>query len=306
MPFPRISPRRWFWILLLAAGFWMTLGASIERKQIEKKELPPGGVPFMKWAQTAFWKPFGTLIVPLEWVPSQAQLFISGVMARAEAHDTGESPEQLRARILTLENENSYLTGQAERLQNELNSQRAVKTTFGITSQDILSANITGHQVGLSSSLITLDKGTRDGVQPGMVVLSMISPLGRVESVGYLTSTVRLLTDPSKLKTRAKIVRRTTGSSAFEIVPSCLINGLGDGELQSLTVSETAIAIPPVKGDLVLLSDSNWSPRVQSTVIGEVIEVGRKDDQPGRYDIRITPRVNVNGIGTVMVLLKKD
>ena len=55
----------------------------------------------------------------------------------------------------------------------------------------------------------------------------------------------------------------------------------------------------------MLLSDQIWPAEVHYMVIGEVASVARKDTQLLRYDLTISPRVNLNSVQTVLVVLKQ-
>lgn len=296
MDFPRMSARRWFWTLLVAASLWCWLGARTEGAEA------PANVSLIKHAENMVRAPLGILLTPGRYLPFRVQQFISWTFVRAsQVRTPGESVEDMRDRNRTLENENTYLSGQLQQLQDKIDTLTRIKETTGISARDIVSANITGYQSGMATNLISLDKGTSDGVQRGMVVLSKLSPLGRVQLSGLKTCEVQLVTDP-RVKVQASIIRRTREGSTMVLVPNCLVSGMGEGQLACDTVKVNDVALAPEKGDLVLLMDRAWPSRVHSTVLGEVTEVGRRESQRGRFDIHIIPRVNINSITAVMIL----
>ena len=75
------------------------------------------------------------------------------------------------------------------RLREILNLQQSSKS-------DIISAAVISRKTGSWWRQIILNKGSKDGVEIGSVVIGPGGLLGRVKSTSFLTSSVRLLTSP--------------------------------------------------------------------------------------------------------------
>ena len=76
-----------------------------------------------------------------------------------------------------------------KRLREILNLQQSSKS-------DIISAAVISRKTGSWWRQIILNKGSKDGVEIGSVVIGPGGLLGRVKSTSFLTSSVRLLTSP--------------------------------------------------------------------------------------------------------------
>ncbi len=245
-------------------------------------------------------KPVDMLLTPIRFVPKLLQqAFFSMVTKILRPPASAATTEDTRNRIRILENELLYQSGRNALLEEHIRAQK-ILVDRGIDPRYLLQATITGFQAGAATNTVILDKGSHDGVKGPYPVLSELSLIGRISSVGPKVSTLRLITDP-RVKVQASIVRRTpTGLVA--IVSNCLVTGVGQGRMET----DTPIASAPVKplpGDLVLLTDPEWPVAVRNTVLGEVTEVGRKESRFLLYDIHIIPRVNIHSISSVIVVM---
>ena len=88
---------------------------------------------------------------------------------------------------------------------------------------------------------------------------------------------------------------------------SCNLEGLGGGQMRirNVDVQANAQALAPQKGDLVCLTDASWPGKTQNMVVGQIDSVGRKENQPLRYDIVVTSRVAIPAQRSVMILINE-
>ena len=320
---PRLSPRRLFAALTLAVFLWATIGGRISANA------PTTNSPsFMMSTQDFFGGIIDTILTPPKWIFSGMQGAANRTVARMNTNTTGDTVDSLRQKL----DETTDQLNQRDRqlhIYEQLLLQYQALAPFGLSARDLLPANITGAQTGPGAAIITLDKGSLDGVTQGMPVSAAITVsvptapvnpadgpaqpttkivpaatiLGIVESVAPKTCTVRLMTDPH-MKTEAVLVRRLPDRAALLTPDPCLVEGLGDGQLRCATIDVAKILAPPELGDLVELADRNWPPITRFMLIGEVTAVGKKDTQILRYDLTITPRININSLQSVLIILK--
>lgn len=153
---------------------------------------------------------------------------------------------------------------------------------------DLLTAEVIGHDPSSLLRYITIDRGSRDGVQVGMPVITARGLVGQVREVRTNSAKVVLLTDPSS-EVNALIQRsRATGIVQGQTGPNLVLRYLPQTE---------GIAQP---GDLVLTSGlGGHFPR--RLLIGEIIEVKRSDVDMFQ-EARLRPAVDLDGLEMVFVV----
>lgn len=295
-----LTPRQWFWYLVAAAAAFAFFGRG--------PEASVGGhtqPSYFRRAEWMVWYPVDLLLVPGEFVFNGAQsAAVSMLHHLTEARTDQATADALRDRIRYLENVVDYQNGQLQDANAQIAQIRSMKPR-GLTERDLLPANIIGYQAGPGAELVSLDKGSADGVQRDMVVIAKLSPIGRVAEVGPKTCRVRLLTDVDNKGVLARIVRKSeTGDDL--IASGCLVTGNGGGLMRCDTISVVETAIPPAPGDRVQLVDPTWPPKTQYMILGDVTAVGRNDRQLLRYAVTIAPRVNPSGVQSVLIVLHGD
>jgi cell shape-determining protein MreC len=306
---PRISARRLFWSATLAACVWAFVGGRTSAP--ESRNAPPS---LLQRTQGLAGETVSTFLTPAKFIFTGVQSVAANTVDRLTAHhEATESVDSLHQTIAQLTDELDQRDRQI-RLDEEVLTATKALAPQGLRADELLIAGVTGYQAGPGASLLTLDKGTADGIRRGMVVtacattaagvIPQASILGAVDTAWAKTATVRLLTDPH-VKIQAKLVRRSTGGSTVLTPEPCLVEGMGDGKLHCSTISVGQALAEPEIGDIMQLADQNWPAAVQYMVIGEVSSVARKDSQLLRYDLSIVPRVNLNSVQSVLVVLKQ-
>ena len=91
-------------------------------------------------------------------------------------------------RILSIETENIELRRQLEALKDELN------IDYSLTDYEYLNASVISRNVGYWYNKITIDKGSYNGVEKDMVVITSKGLIGRVINTTTFTSDVKLIT----------------------------------------------------------------------------------------------------------------
>ncbi len=279
----RMSPRRWFWILNLAAVVCIVLSARqptvVHRPRVFISQLVKSA------------------LVPVAWTFSWAQVSLNRVL-----HPQPDITSRITFVKQRDQNEIAMLVQRIALLQNIVRESKLVTRDFpGLASAVRRIANIDGFSTGSVDSC-TLDQGYRDDprIAVGDAVLAHQALVGRLISVGPETCTVRLLTDP-RMKEIAAIVRPAPDGQ-ISIDPQCFVRGRGNG-LMRCHPNETLGYSPPRPGDLLLLNDTDWPAAVNGAVIGVVNSVRPSSRTSLRWKLKIAPRVDVQQIHHVWIVL---
>ncbi len=277
----------------------------------------------MQSTQSFFAELSNTLLTPAKFIFTGIQGAASwAVNSMTTSHVENESIASLHETINQLNDQLDQRNRQIQLDQEKFDELRALAPQ-GLRADQLLAATITGYQAGPSASLITLDKGSNDKIQRGMIVtacssVSITNPvtqslakalvpqasiIGLVDTVTLQSCTVRLLSDP-RMKTQAILVRRLPEGSATLTQSPCLLEGLGDNKLRCNTINVDDLTNQPQLGDLAELADQNYPANVRYMVIGQITNVARKDTQLLRYDLTITPKINLTGSQSVLIIIK--
>jgi len=290
MKFPRMSPRRWFWLLTAAVALWL--------------------VGSMKWGETnGSASTSGSVIAtvlalpaaPLSWLQNRFERF---------ARDTGEAPAPygdpaaLEARNRKLEAEAITLASRIAVLEQRLKDYRLYGDIGWISNAKMVPATVFGWGASAASDVCQIDKGQLDGVQLRAPLVSGLAPLGRVIAVSAKTSTVRLITDTDRsMQISAQLVR-PRGDRSYVVIADrdkVQVRGLGGGLLGCDTIPTVGVQMP-LAGDLLLVSDADWR-LLEGCILGRVLSVTRSEKQPLRYDLRIEPWVRPSQMMHVWVVV---
>lgn len=126
---------------------------------------------------------------------------LSGLKRGLSTVSTGlENKQELARQLAQVKKQNDALSlenqqlreykAETERLRILLDYRQAHQEQY-----ELLAARVIGRHPNNWFELITIDKGTRDGINPGMAVINADGLVGRVSSVSYNSSQVTLITD---------------------------------------------------------------------------------------------------------------
>lgn len=236
-------------------------------------------------------------LVPVAWTFSWAQVSLNRVL-----HPQPDITSRIAAIQQRDQNEIAMLVQRIALLEHIVHESHLISRDFpGLAPAVRRIANIDGFSTG-SVDACTLDQGYRDDrrIAVGDAVLAHSALVGRLVSVGPETCTVRLLSDP-RMKEIAAIVR-PTADGQISIDPQCFVHGLGNG-LMRCRPNETLGYSPPRPGDLILLNDTDWPAAVNGAVIGIVKAVRPSDRTSLRWKLKIVPRVDVQQLHHVWIVL---
>jgi rod shape-determining protein MreC len=204
--------------------------------------------------------------------------FIEGISVSRKRLDTLETQnEELRARLAELEE---------ARQENE--RLRALVDFAEERKLAKLGARVIRRPVSIWEGVIVVDRGSNDGVLPGMPVIAAQGLVGQVADVSANNATVRLLTDQQ--------------SGVASMIQSTRATGVVRGSLSGvLSLDFVDRAQLPQVGDVVITSGLG-GVYPTGIVVGDVTAV---DDRRGELYPRITleSRVPVERIEEVFILV---
>lgn len=214
------------------------------------------------------------------WTTSPVRRFSTWVrdlgVSRSELQELREQNDELKSRVTTLEE---------SLLQYEQISQLLA------TAADAKRSGVTASVIGLPQSelsrVVTLDRGTKDGVQVDMPVVGPHGLLGQVIEVGATWSRMRLITDSTSGV--ASLIQRTRTEGVTRGSVS------GDITLDFIGASESV-----TEGDVILTSGKGGVfPR--GLVVGTVVSV--RNNKTALYQsITVEPADSIVSVEAVMVL----
>lgn len=205
--------------------------------------------------------------------------------------------------LRTIRQQNAYLEGRIVELQNQVyrlseyqreNEYLRDALDFkSSTNHQLLAAEVIGRNPTDWLSSVTINKGSRHGVEKGMAVIAGEGVVGIVENVTNFTSTVLLAIDP-----RSAIGGMVVGSGGPVLVEG---DANAEGYLVLTPLDRDTIVSP---GDVILTSGlSRLFPK--KIPIGEVVGV-----EPANYNLSYTafvrPFVDFSRLTYVFVVVQEE
>lgn len=235
---------------------------------------------------------FGTVFSPFEGIGNAiASPFQDAWRGIFSYDDLEDENRDLRRQLDALEGEEITDSAMQEDYEELLRFNR-IQVTGDI---ERVIAVVTDGPLTAFLSTFEIDRGTGDGIEEGMVVMTEAGLVGRVERVQGGSATVRVITDPDYPEFGIKLVQgRDVG----------IAHAAGqDGMLQ---VDEGIEPDTPVeRGDDVVTSGIDGSAYPRNIPVGTVERVQPTEDRT-ELSVVIEPSANLDGLSYVVVLLCTD
>ncbi len=175
----------------------------------------------------------------VSWVGSQLNYVTSNIWEIVTEHEQNKmlrnEVDQLRAQNLQA----SEFAAENERLRALLGYKQSA------TQFDLVAARVIGRESATWSSMIVIDRGTTDGVQDNMAVVTEKGLVGHVTDAGVNSSKVQLIMDP----------RSSVGTLVQR--PESRVTGIVEGDMGNPTMPRM-VNIPKtadvVEGDVIVTS----------------------------------------------------
>lgn len=205
----------------------------------------------------------------------------------AWASDLGVSRSQLEAlRTQNIELRNRVSTLEEARLENIRLRKLA---GFAQASQTkTVGARVIGRPTNEWEGVITIDRGSADGISAGMPVVGAQGLLGQTVGVAAHAAKVRLITDPR--------------SGVAAMVQSKRAEGVVHGSIEGKLSLDFVSSETTVKAGDVVISSGIGGVYPKGLIVGEITKV-RTTPSSLYQDIEVTPAGRLSGLEEVLVLI---
>ncbi len=219
---------------------------------------------------------------------------------------SGAESEEFRRQTDDLETARALLHAarlRIEALHEEIGELQAARRMNQGTEINPLFARVTGHSPQHPGGPISINAGSRHGVEQGTVaVYRGVHLVGRIaEGVARLGSRVIPITDPAAGLLEAIILPAGEPLASIDGAPRLQLAPDGNGAL----VGDLDRAVPVRRGDLVRLSDPSWPDSAQGMIVGEVDAIGPEDLQPLLQVIVVRPRYPAHRVTSVTLKIER-
>ncbi len=223
----------------------------------------------------------------VSWVGSQVNYVTSNIWEIATEHQQNKmlrnEVEQLRAQNLQA----SEYAAENERLRALLGYKQSA------TQFDLMAARVIGRESATWSSMIVINRGTVDGIQENMAVVTEKGLVGHVTEAGVNSSKVQLIMDP----------RSSVGTLVQR--PQSRVTGIVEGDMGNPTMPRM-VNIPKnadvVEGDVIVTSGFG-GVYPKGIIVGTVSSLGNDPGGLLKYGV-IEPSVNFQKLEDVAVIVK--
>lgn len=192
-----------------------------------------------------------------------------------------------------LENIKKEYQSEIDNLKKEINTlKESLELNTILSDYEVINATTINRNLGYFYDTITLDKGSKDGIEENQAVMTNEGLIGKTTKVTKYTSTVKLLTNPNS-KTQVSVQIKVGEEFLYGILTSYnkdnyyIIEGITDTDKIEVGNVVTTTGM----GDIF----------PSGILIGEVIEV-TKDNFDLEGIIKVKPSVNYDNISYVKIL----
>ncbi|MGI9014323.1 MAG: rod shape-determining protein MreC [Phycisphaerales bacterium] len=169
---------------------------------------------------------------------------------------------------------------------------------------DTLAADITGRNAQGDDEVWTLNVGSRKGVELRCVAVFDGSHLvGRISDVGAMTSSLIPITEHAAGYMRAAIT--PADSNSPRVTSQRAMTDLRAVKGRAILAGDVDHDSGVEVGDYVHLDDPDWPATAQSMIIGRIVEITPKDNNPLRLQILVQPRYRAGTIGRVTLKIER-
>lgn len=203
------------------------------------------------------------------------------------ASDLGVSRSQLES----LRAQNTELRRRVSTLEEARLENVRLKKLAGFAESSIsktVGARVIGRPTNQWEGVITIDRGSADGITSGMPVVGAQGLLGQTVGVTKRAAKVRLITDPK--------------SGVSVMVQSTRAEGIVRGSLEGKLTLDFVSSETTVRAGDVVISSGMGGVYPKGLIVGEVTRV-RTAPASLYQDITVTPAGRLSGLEEVLVLI---
>lgn len=199
----------------------------------------------------------------------------------------------LTREVVRLRNANAALADKARRQKLQLES--IARLNVKTSPIRALQARVSSYDASAMRRSITVRAGSTDGVGRGMAVAADGALVGIVQEVGLWQCRVRLITDPA-----SAVPCRLSGTRTL-----CILQGTGGENCVVDWIDRDAFV---EQGDTLVTASLTVNPRSELHIpdglpAATVLQVQRDAMRPLFYAVKAAPRVNLNRLEGVEILI---
>lgn len=187
--------------------------------------------------------------------------------------------------------QNNELKKEIKALKEEMN------IDYMLTEYEYLKATVVNRNVGYWYDTITINKGSNDGIEKDMAVITSKGLIGKVTKTTNFNSDVKLITSNNS-NNKISVIINNDGNELYGI-----LNGY-DNKNNTLSV-EGISDNSEIKQDSIVYTSGLNDLFPSGIIIGKVKNV-EKDNYGLSKNVNVTPTNNMSDITVVSILKRKD
>jgi rod shape-determining protein MreC len=191
-----------------------------------------------------------------------------------------------------LSGENAFLKQELRRMDELTSENRRLKDLLSLKDNSpykVIAASVIARSPDNWGSMIIINKGKRNGVRQGMVVLNYSGLAGRVAEVGERASKVMLINDPN--------------FSVSAMVQRSRQEGLACGALGDSLFMRYLPKDADIQAEDVIMTSGLTDIYPKGILIGTVKAVGDEFSGLTRYAV-LQPAISISGIEEVLIIVQ--
>lgn len=270
-------------MVLLVGFILLSALAGLTLREREKPTWPEAFlIDTFGWVQGVIYKPVHHVAGFFEDVQNIKDLYNENAQLKANLNDYAS----MRVQLQELQKENQ-----------DLKTKQGLKDRW--TNLDLIATNVIGRSPSTWNSEITIDVGSKDGVQKDMAVITASRGLvGRVTEVTPYHAKVLLITDKVNFGISAIVLNSDTKNPAYGIV-SGISDDLSQTQKPQVEMTLITLLTKVQPGQQVVTSGLSEFPK--NLIVGTVTQVS--PDKLGlTQTAEIQPEANLNNLDVLYVV----
>jgi len=165
-------------------------------------------------------------------------------------------------------------------------------------------ADIVGHSPNMSLDVVSLNRGSRDGVRSSAIgVHAGVHLIGKVTEVDLLRSLLVPITSPAMRDLmEAVVMPQDDLESPLDQSARVQLAPQKDGSFLAVVDRQFNVS----QGDIVRLADARWPEPAQAMIVGYVDAVESIDDQPLRKRLVVRPKYRAHELASVTLKVEVE
>ncbi|TLS39243.1 rod shape-determining protein MreC [Pseudalkalibacillus caeni] len=234
------------------------------------------------WIQSIFYKPAQSVAGFFENVGEMKDMYEENKLLKSRLQEYAKQSEELK--LVRSEN---------ERLQKELD----IMDTPELRDYEVYHASLIARSPDRWNDFLTLNKGSQDGIETNMAVITPEGLIGKIKNVQPFSSTVQLVSDLDRTNRIAAMVQDENGKALEKVFGT--IEGY-DPEKKALMFNKIPVDVDVKKGQTVITA-GNGGIFPRGLIIGKIVDV--KTDEVGLMQTAyVKPAADLYDVYHVMIV----